>query len=267
METQALFMAICENGRELHSRAPTSLRNLWPCFRASWTDGDENCEILVRLQNDGPLQDRDSFHPPMNRASYFERYQKRLDNSGFTTISQIMTLMQDAILGEDEEGLITQAFKKVLKERDSAVDLFGLDKRRLEWLSTASVEEILSAISVNDQLSNRNKVVRMMTEFSAQDSICVVDGKGFILPLGVENDRVVPGAPPAWLNDMTVRRAGRTIAHGNTNLNHLVDRTSYRRNNWAQNKFQKIENTRFRRESNQRRKSITDARKDRSGNN
>ena len=263
LETQALFMAICEDGRELHKKSPATLRNLWPCFQVNWTDGDDYCEILVRLNNDGPLQDRDSFCPPVSRVDYFGAFCQKYDDGNFTSMSQIMTMLSDSILGEDEEGMLCEAFKKIIKERDSMSEVVKLDRGRLEWLANATAEEILAVILNNDHVHNRNKVVRMMSDFSTQDSICVVDSAGFILPLAVRNDKVVPGPPPTWLNDMTVRRSGRTIAHGNNKLNHLVDKTSYRRNNWAESKFQKVQNVRFRRETNQRRRNMNDAKKDR----
>ena len=256
-ETLALFTSITERGRQLNVESPPSMKNLWLCFKADFTDGEECTEILLRLRTDGPLSDRDIFCPPPSRRSMFDPIKKILSTETFVTQEQLME-------HRDEQHLV-QLSLKAISERDAMLRLLTMNEPKYLWIMNATLEELAQFIEANGSTLMEKRVVKMMTDITSQESVCVVDPNGNILPLTIKDEKLVKGPTPGWVEGMSIRKSGRTIAYGNPKFNTMVDRTAHRRTNQQQVKYTKYESTRLRREAFQNRRGFNDLRKNSEG--
>ena len=251
LETLALFGAIAEAGRQLNQESPPSLRNIWMCFQASLTDGSECCEILLRLMTDGPLQDRDLFKPPITRTGHFQSYIRLFDETKLTRESDVLKCTN-----EQEVLAVT---RQIIAERDELANMVTTNNRKIKWLTTASIPDLMNLVHGRGPESTKKNVVSFLSTMSPTESVCVIDQAGNIAPLVVRNNKLEAGQAPEWLNGMLVRKCGRTIAYGKSQLNSTVDRTSYRRKNFQDKKYQKVNQQRLKREAYSAKRNFRDA--------
>ena len=256
LETLALFHAIAEAGRDLNKDSPPGLRNLWMCFKTDIIDGEDHTAILLRLKTDGPLQDRNLFHPPVSRRECMLSYVQLFNSEKLTSETSLLDCTT-------EQQMLAFA-RQVMAERDELAKIILENNTRLEALSTGTISDLLELVQSNGPENNKKNVVQFMSQLCPSESVCVVDQAGIIAPLIMRDGTISPGTPPEWLGGMMVRKSGRTISYGNNKYQKLVDKTTYRRSNKSETKHLKIEARRLRQEANAARRGFSDINKERS---
>ena len=223
-ELEAIFLALCEKGRNLNYQAPPRMKNMWLCF-AYWTsDNGSSAEILLKLKTDGPLSDRDFFIQKRDRSTIFKQYREAMVQRHQMNASELdWSEIDDSHLSDEE---LRPAFKALLKEVNRLNEVVEGKKDRFVICEKSSVSQLMDIVLENGKLRKIDIFQKMWSDMN--QPLVVLNEDGRMASLGIKNGEIQELPNPAWLNNLVLYKEGRKIGYGDRTQNGKIEYRSDR---------------------------------------
>ena len=218
-ETLSMFLGLCEQSRMLNEQSPPAMKGIWLCFGHWSTDCGKNAEIVLKLKLDGPLSDRDNWLPKFNRKVLFADLIGVL-NTKYPAIEKAESFIQ--IDWQDQpEAIQAEACVEMAEMIRSFVHGAKAEMKILNFCRKASPDQILKHLLAKGRL---NKIDSMCRFFEDDDEdLVLINQTGHMGAVRLENNKVVAGENPEWLNGLVLYRENRKIGYGDKSQNFKVD--------------------------------------------